>query len=113
MGAFGSARSVKGTYFCKIIRRNKRPRPNYKDLSLLISYRYNGQFEGSEETLALNLGRRCKLAEGNVETVVVESVTEIVDIVSLDCIDSIIDSSLKGSFSCAREICFQGRGACV
>jgi hypothetical protein len=54
-----------------------------------------------------------KLAEGNVETVVVESVTEIVDIVSLDCIDSIIDSSLKGSFSCAREICFQGRGACV
>jgi len=78
-----------------------------------VTYSDHGHFERCKEPFLLELGGRGQLTQGNIEAVVVEAIAEIVDVVSLNGINTIIYGSFKSSLSSSCEISLQGGGAGV
>jgi len=76
-------------------------------------YRDESYLKRCKETLPFNFVSRCQLSECHIKAIVVISVAEIVDVVSLNSILAIINSSLPRSFSSSSEISFQCRCPCV
>ena len=76
-------------------------------------YRDKGNLEWRKEALPFDFRSRCQLSECHVKAIVVISVAEVVDVVSLNSILAIVNSSLPCSLSSSSEISFQRRCPCV
>lgn len=92
----------------------KRPQPSYIIVDAKkIAYCNKGDFEGSYEAFLLDLRSRSELAKCDVQTIVIVTITEIIDVISLNCILAIIQSAPPCSLACSCEVSFQCWRACV
>lgn len=73
----------------------------------------DGHLERCDETSLLKLRRRLKLSQSNIKAVMVVPITEVVDVVPLDGILTVLNSSLPCALASAGEICFESGGASI
>ena len=76
-------------------------------------YAKHAEFEGCDKASWLKNTRWQQLQSRDIKTIMVVSIGEVVNVVSCNCIDTIVECSLMGSLTSPCKVCLQSWGASI